>query len=97
MLPISLDATQTVALAGTMLMIGYLLTGYVGFLKRYNFPAPVVGGLLIALAQPEHISAIRGCFNLQLTIQNNAEIRAAQFQPAQHEQQQLTRQEKTQS
>jgi glutamate:Na+ symporter, ESS family len=94
MLPISLDATQTVALAGTMLMIGYLLTGYVGFLKRYNIPAPVVGGLLIALAQLGAYFCDTRLFQFTTTIQNNAEISKDQFQANQHEQQQLTRTEK---
>ncbi len=45
-----LDAIQTLALAGVCLMAGYALCRHVPFLNRYNIPAPVVGGLLLALA-----------------------------------------------
>lgn len=45
-----LDAIQTLALAGACLMAGYGLCRYVPLLNRYNIPAPVVGGLLLALA-----------------------------------------------
>ncbi len=44
-----LDLIQTVALAGIFLFVGHLLCKVIKPLGRYNIPAPVVGGLLIAL------------------------------------------------
>lgn len=40
---------QTVAFAGLVLFLGYGLRRLLPFLARYNIPAPVVGGLIIAL------------------------------------------------
>jgi ESS family glutamate:Na+ symporter len=45
-----LDLIQTVAFAGIVLFIGYALCRWIRPLSRYNIPAPVVGGLLVALA-----------------------------------------------
>ena len=45
-----LDQIQTVAFGGVVLMAGYGLRRYVPVLARYNLPAPVLGGLLVALA-----------------------------------------------
>ena len=47
---LELDATQTLALAGLTLLIGHALCRRISVLARYNIPAPVVGGLLLALA-----------------------------------------------
>ena len=47
MLP--LDQIQTVALAGIVLFVGYGIRRVLPFLATYNIPAPVVGGLLIAV------------------------------------------------
>jgi ESS family glutamate:Na+ symporter len=47
MLP--LDQIQTVAFAGIVLFAGYGLRRAIPILARYNIPAPVVGGLLIAV------------------------------------------------
>ncbi len=44
-----LNLIHTVAFAGLVLFIGYGIKRKVGFLSRYNIPAPVVGGLLFAL------------------------------------------------
>jgi glutamate:Na+ symporter, ESS family len=44
-----LDLVQTVAFAGLMLFVGYGLKRYVPVLARYNIPAPVVGGLPVAV------------------------------------------------
>ncbi len=44
----SLDLIQTLALAAVVLMLGYSIRKRVGFLDRYNIPAPVVGGFLFA-------------------------------------------------
>ena len=46
----TLDLVQTLAFAGVVLFVGYGLKRLIPFLARYNVPAPVVGGLLVALA-----------------------------------------------
>jgi ESS family glutamate:Na+ symporter len=43
-----LDMMQTLALAAVVLFAGYGIRRRVGFLDRYNIPAPVVGGFLFA-------------------------------------------------
>jgi ESS family glutamate:Na+ symporter len=45
---LKLDMIQTLALAAIVLFIGYGIRRRVGFLDRYNIPAPVVGGFLFA-------------------------------------------------
>jgi glutamate:Na+ symporter, ESS family len=45
---LTLDQIQTVALAGLVLFIGYGVRKFIPFLVKYNIPAPVVGGLLMA-------------------------------------------------
>jgi ESS family glutamate:Na+ symporter len=47
---ISLDFVGTLALAGLVLFAGYALQRRIRPLARYNVPAPVIGGLLVALA-----------------------------------------------
>ena len=47
---LKLDQVQTVALAGIVLFIGYGIRRLIPVLARYNIPAPVVGGLLVAVA-----------------------------------------------
>jgi ESS family glutamate:Na+ symporter len=46
---LKLDLIQTVAFAGVVLFIGYGIRRAIPFLTRYNIPAPVVGGLLVAI------------------------------------------------
>ena len=46
---LKLNLIHTVAFAGIVLFIGYGIKRRVDFLSRYNIPAPVVGGLLVAL------------------------------------------------
>lgn len=46
---LKLDLIQTVAFAGVVLFIGYGIRRVIPVLTRYNIPAPVVGGLLIAV------------------------------------------------
>ena len=46
---IELNAVQTVAFGGLALFLGYALCRLVPVLGRYNLPAPVVGGLVVAL------------------------------------------------
>ncbi len=45
---LTLDMIQTVALASVVLFMGYGIRKRVGFLDRFNIPAPVVGGFLFA-------------------------------------------------
>lgn len=45
---LELDAVQTLALGGLSLFAGYALCRWLPLLRRYNIPAPVVGGLLVA-------------------------------------------------
>ena len=45
----SLDLIQTVALAGVVLFVGYYIRRIITPLAIYNIPAPVVGGLLVAV------------------------------------------------
>jgi len=46
---LSLDLVQTIAFAGIVLFVGYGLCRFIRPLSRYNIPAPVVGGLIVAL------------------------------------------------
>ena len=45
---IALDLIQTLALAGIVLFVGYGIRRRIPILSRYNIPAPVVGGLVVA-------------------------------------------------
>ncbi len=47
--PVKLDLIDTLALAGVALLAGHALRRYVPALARFNVPAPVIGGLLVAL------------------------------------------------
>jgi ESS family glutamate:Na+ symporter len=47
---LELDFVQTLAFAGVALLLGEGLRRLVPVLARYNLPAPVLGGLLVALA-----------------------------------------------
>jgi ESS family glutamate:Na+ symporter len=44
------DLIQTLAFAGAVLFIGYGIKKFIRPLSRYNIPAPVIGGLLVAAA-----------------------------------------------
>ena len=46
---LELDLIQTTAFAGAVLFIGYGIRRLIPGLARYNIPAPVIGGLLVAL------------------------------------------------
>mgnify|MGYP001359793912 CR=1 FL=1 len=46
---LTLDFVQTLAFAGLVLFLGYGLRYLVPWLARYNLPAPVLGGLLVAI------------------------------------------------
>ncbi len=53
----TLDQVQTVACAGLVLFLGYAIRRIVPVLARYNIPAPVVGGLVVAsLVSVAHVS-----------------------------------------
>ncbi len=45
-----LDPVQTVACGGVCLLAGYMIRRRLPWLSRFNIPAPVIGGLLVALA-----------------------------------------------
>ncbi len=47
---LALDLVQTLALSGVVLFAGYGIKRQLPILTRYNIPAPVVGGLLVATA-----------------------------------------------
>ncbi|MBA3928112.1 MAG: sodium/glutamate symporter [Xanthomonas sp.] len=47
---LELDAVQTLAFAGLALFLGYALCRVVPLFSTYNLPAPVIGGLAVALA-----------------------------------------------
>jgi ESS family glutamate:Na+ symporter len=46
---VQLDLVQTLAFGGVVLFLGYGIRRAVPVLARYNVPAPIVGGLLIAI------------------------------------------------
>ncbi len=47
---LTLDSIQTLACGGLCLIAGYAIRRHVPLLARFNIPAPVIGGLLVALA-----------------------------------------------
>ncbi|TPG11539.1 sodium/glutamate symporter [Rhodanobacter glycinis] len=47
---LTLDPIQTLACGGVFLIAGYAIRGRVPLLSRFSIPAPVIGGLLVALA-----------------------------------------------
>jgi ESS family glutamate:Na+ symporter len=47
---LTLDSIQTVACGGLFLIVGYAIRKQVPLLSRFSIPAPVIGGLLVALA-----------------------------------------------
>ncbi|MFC1746117.1 sodium/glutamate symporter, partial [Candidatus Riflebacteria bacterium] len=58
---ISLDLMQTYGMAVIVLFIGYFFNNRITILKKYNIPAPVVGGIVFALLT----SFLFTMFNLQ--------------------------------
>nr|WP_239536108.1 sodium/glutamate symporter [Dyella kyungheensis] len=46
----TLDSIQTLACGGLLLLVGYAIRKRVPLLMRFSIPAPVIGGLLVALA-----------------------------------------------
>jgi ESS family glutamate:Na+ symporter len=47
---LKLNLINTLAFAGLVLMLGYLLRRIFPVLARLNLPAPVLGGLLVSVA-----------------------------------------------
>jgi ESS family glutamate:Na+ symporter len=58
-----LDLVQTLAFAGAILFVGYGIRRILPFLSRYNIPAPVIGGLLVAIV----ITATRNTYPTLIT------------------------------
>jgi len=48
-LNLQIDMVQTTALTLILLLLGEAARRRIGFLQRFSFPAPVIGGLLFAL------------------------------------------------
>ncbi|MEW9570961.1 sodium/glutamate symporter [Rhodanobacter sp. Si-c] len=46
---LTLDSIQTLACGGLFLLVGYMVRRRVPLLMRFSIPAPVIGGLLVAL------------------------------------------------
>ncbi|MEW9623859.1 sodium/glutamate symporter [Rhodanobacter geophilus] len=46
---LTLDSIQTLACGGLFLLVGYMIRRRVPLLMRFSIPAPVIGGLLVAL------------------------------------------------
>jgi glutamate:Na+ symporter, ESS family len=71
---IALDLVQTVAVAAVILFVGYGIKRRVPLLSRYNIPAPVVGGLLVAavlsVAHVRGLTLVRFDTTLQTPLQN---------------------------
>lgn len=47
---LTLDPIQTLACGGLFLLVGYVIRRHVPLLARFSIPAPVIGGLLVALS-----------------------------------------------
>lgn len=60
---LTLDPIQTVACGGLFLLVGYAIRRRVPLLSRFSIPAPVIGGLLVALAllacRPWNLAPVR--------------------------------------
>ena len=71
---LALDLVQTLALAAVVLFVGYGIKRRVPLLGRYNIPAPVVGGLLVAtilsIARLRGVTLVTFDTTLQTPLQN---------------------------
>jgi ESS family glutamate:Na+ symporter len=74
---LKLDLIQTLAFAGVVLFVGYGIRRLIAPLARYNIPAPVVGGLLLAAAM--WIARSRGGVPLQFDTTLQAPLMIAFF------------------
>jgi len=66
---IELDLVGTLAAAGLVLFAGYAIQRRVPLLSRHNIPAPVVGGLIVALAITALRAAGREAVRFDTTLQ----------------------------
>ncbi len=66
----SLDLIQTVALAGVVLFAGYFIRRVITPLADYNIPAPVVGGLLVAILLTLNRAYFGYAVNFDTTLQS---------------------------
>ena len=75
---LALDLVQTLALAGVVLFLGYGIKRRIPLLSRYNIPAPVVGGLLVAallsLAHQRGHAPVTFDATLQTPLQNGITV-----------------------
>ena len=71
---LALDLVSTVAVAGVVLFAGYGLRRAIPLLARLNLPAPVVGGLVVAIAMTvahsRGVQLVRFDTTLQTPLQN---------------------------
>ena len=67
---IELDMYQALGVAVFMLLIGRILVGKIGFLRRYCIPEPVVGGIIFAIIHVIIRSLSILEFNLDITLQS---------------------------
>ena len=67
---LSLDLIHTLAFAGVILFIGYGIRYFVKPLARYNVPAPVIGGLLIAVVNVIARNSGTQLFQFDTTLQS---------------------------
>ena len=71
---LALDLVQTLALAGVVLFVGYGIKRRIPLLSRYNIPAPVIGGLLVAaglsVAHQRGLTPVGFDTTLQTPLQN---------------------------
>lgn len=67
---LNLDMIATLALAGSLLMLGYFILKKVPFLQKMCLPAPVIGGLLLSIiiwvSRSTHVLNIKMDTTLQL-------------------------------
>ena len=66
----SLDLVQTIAFAGLVLFAGYFIRRVVPPLAEYNIPAPVIGGLLVALVLTVNRAYFRYPVTFDTTLQS---------------------------
>ena len=80
---LALDLVQTVALAAVVLFAGYGIKRHVPLLTRYNIPAPVVGGLLVAailsVGQLNGVALLQFDTTLQTPLQTPLQLRFQQL------------------
>jgi len=67
---LKLNLIHTVAFAGVFLFVGYALRRRIRVLARYNIPAPVVGGLIVALVALAARSSGLTIFEFDITLRD---------------------------